>query len=75
MALDYNTSGQRWLDRVTAAEARSYLAAGHFLAGSMGPKVRAMIEFLEDRGGRGFITNPENLGRALAGRTGTHFEP
>jgi carbamate kinase len=41
----------------------------------MGPKVRAMIEFLEDRGGRGFITNPENLGRALAGRTGTQFEP
>ncbi len=75
VALDYNTSRQRSLDRVTAAEARRYLAAGHFLAGSMGPKVRAMIEFLEDRGGRGFITNPENLGRALGGRTGTQFEP
>jgi carbamate kinase len=78
VALDYNTSRQRPLDRMTASEARRYLAAGHFLAGSMGPKVRAMVDYLEgrgERGGRGLITSPENLGRALAGRTGTHFEP
>jgi len=75
VALGFNTPKQSWLEHVSAAEARRYLAEGHFLAGSMGPKVQAMVEFLDGGGRRGFITNPENLGRALAGRTGTHFEP
>ena len=74
VALGFNTPAQRWLDRVSAAEARRYLAEGHFLAGSMGPKVQAIVEFLEGGGRRGVITNPENLSRAVAGGTGTLFE-
>jgi len=37
----------------------------------MGPKIQAVIEFLEGGGGMGLITNPPNIGRALAGETGT----
>jgi carbamate kinase len=74
VALGFNTPAQRWLDRVTAAQARRYLAEGHFLAGSMGPKVQAIVEFLESGGKRGVITNPENLSRAAAGGAGTVFE-
>jgi carbamate kinase len=75
VALDFNTPRQRWLDRVTLSQARGYLDDGHFLAGSMGPKIAAMVGFLESGGSRGVVTNPDNLGRALAGATGTHFVP
>jgi len=37
----------------------------------MGPKIQAVIDFVERTGGRGLITDPENLTRALAGETGT----
>ena len=75
VALNYNKPGQRWLDRLTLAEAKQYLADGHFHQGSMGPKIEAIVSFLEHGGGRGLITNPENIGRALAGETGTWIVP
>ena len=75
VALNYNQPNQRWLDRLSLAEAREYLAAGHFLKGSMGPKIEAIISFLERGGQRALITNPENLGRALKGETGTWIVP
>jgi carbamate kinase len=71
VALNYNRPDQRWLDRLTLAEAKQYLAEGHFHKGSMGPKIEAIISFLERGGQQAVITNPENLGRALAGETGT----
>jgi carbamate kinase len=75
VALNYNQPTQRWLDRLTLAEAREYLAAGHFHKGSMGPKIEAIVSFLERGGQRALITNPENLGRALKGETGTWIVP
>jgi carbamate kinase len=75
VALNYNLPNQRWLDRLSLAEAREYLAAGHLHQGSMGPKIEAIISFLERGGQRALITNPENLGRALKGETGTWIVP
>ena len=75
VALNYNQPNQRWLDRLSLAEAHEYLAAGHFLKGSMGPKIEAIVSFLERGGQRALITNPENLGRALKGETGTWIVP
>ena len=61
---------------ITAAEARRLLREGQFPPGSMGPKIEAIIGFLEGGGDRrAIITNPPNLGRALAGATGTHIVP
>jgi len=75
VALRFNTPEQRWLDRLSLDEARRYYAAGEFAEGSMGPKIRAVIEFLEAGGGEGVITNPPNIARALSGATGTHILP
>ena len=74
-ALNYGQPDQRWLDRLTLEEARRYYGEGHFPPGSMGPKIRAIIEYLEAGGRRAIITDPENLERALRGETGTHIVP
>ena len=73
VALNFNTPDQRWLDQVTLADARRYLAEGHFAKGSMEPKVQAIIGYLENGGTQAIVTTPENIGRAMAGETGTHF--
>jgi carbamate kinase len=73
VAINFNTPQQRWLDRITLDDARRLYAENHFDPGSMGPKIRALIEFLEGGGTEGLVTNPPNLGRALAGATGTRI--
>jgi carbamate kinase len=75
VALNYGQPGQRWLDKMTLAEAEQYLAADHFAPGSMGPKIRASIKFLKEGGREALITSPENIERALAGETGTRIVP
>ncbi len=75
-ALHYRQPEQRWLDELTLAEAKTYLEEGtHFAKGSMSPKIKAIIGFLEGGGRHAIVTNPENIGRALKGETGTHFVP
>jgi carbamate kinase len=61
---------------MTLAEAKAYLAEGtHFAKGSMAPKIQAIIWFLENGGKQAIITNPENIGRAIKGETGTLIVP
>jgi carbamate kinase len=72
VALNFGKPDQKFLDRMTLAEAKQYLAEGtHFAKGSMAPKIQAVIWFLEGGGKQAIITNPENIGRALKGETGT----
>ncbi|HPS79790.1 MAG TPA: carbamate kinase [Thermoanaerobaculaceae bacterium] len=74
VAINFGKPNQQWLDRVSLADAKRYLAEGtHFAKGSMAPKVQALIWYLEAGGKHAIITNPENIGRALRGETGTHF--
>ena len=75
VALHYNKPNQQWLDRINLDEARRYQAEGHFAKGSMGPKIEAIIAFLERGGKQALITNPANIGKAMAGTTGTWIEP
>lgn len=75
VAINFNKPNQRWLDRLTVAEAKQYLADGHFHKGSMGPKIEAALQYLERGGKEAIITDPPNLSRALAGETGTHLVP
>ena len=76
VALNFGKPDQRWLDHLTLAEAKKYLAEGiHFAKGSMAPKIQAIIWFLENGGKQALITNPENIGRALRKETGTWVEP
>ena len=75
VAIRFGQPGQEWLDRISVAQAEAYAAEGHFGAGSMGPKIEALLSFVKGRpGGRGVITNAENIGRALHGETGTWIE-
>ncbi len=76
VALNFGKPDQRWIDRMTLSEAKAYLAEGtHFAKGSMAPKVQAIVWFLEAGGKQAIITNPENIGRALKGETGTWIVP
>jgi carbamate kinase len=75
VALNYGKPDQRWLNRLSLAEAKRLLAEGkHFAAGSMAPKIQAVIEYLERGGKKALITSPEALERAMAGGTGTWIE-
>jgi carbamate kinase len=71
VAINFNRPDRQWLDHMTVAEAKKHFADNQFDRGSMGPKIQAVIEFLEGGGSTGLITNPPNIGRALAGKTGT----
>jgi len=72
VAINFGKPDQQWLDRITLSEAKRFLAEGkHFAKGSMAPKIEAIIWFLEAGGNAAIITNPENIGRALKGETGT----
>ena len=75
VAIHYKKPEQKWLGHMTVAEAKQYMAEGHFLKGSMEPKIQAMLNYLDKGGKKGLITNPPNMVRALAGETGTVIEP
>lgn len=72
VAINFGKPDQKWLDKMTLSEAKKYMEEGiHFAKGSMAPKIQACIWFLEGGGKQALITNPENIGRALRGETGT----
>lgn len=73
VCLNYGEPCQTPLDHLTVAQAKEYLEQGHFPPGSMGPKIQAVIEFLERGGKEALITSPENLAKALRGETGTRI--
>lgn len=76
VAINFGKPEQKWLDKMTVAEAKAYLEEGtHFAKGSMAPKIQAIIWYLENGGKQALITNPENIGRALKGETGTWIVP
>ena len=76
VALNFAQPNQQWLERMTVSEAKRYSAEGHFPSGSMGPKIEAIVEFLEaNPQGKALITDPWNIGRALDGETGTWIVP
>lgn len=75
VALNFNTPDQVDLDCLSLSQARKYLAEGHFPPGSMGPKIQAIIWYLEKGGREALVTSPENIEQALAGETGTRFIP
>jgi carbamate kinase len=72
-ALHYGTAEQEFLRSMTLDEASGYLAAGHFLAGSMGPKVEAAVQFMRNHGKRAVITSIDGIEKAVAGEAGTEI--
>lgn len=73
--LNYNKPGQQELDKITLSEAERYLEQGHFLMGSMGPKIQAAIRFVKWSGKEAIITSLNRAIEAIEGKTGTHIVP
>ena len=72
VALDFGKPAQRWVDELSIEEAKRYLAEGsHFAEGSMAPKIRAAVWFVEQGGERALIASPDALEAALEGKAGT----
>jgi carbamate kinase len=71
VCLNYGKENQKELDHLTLAEAKQYTQEGHFAAGSMGPKINAIISYLEKGGKEAIITSPGKLAEALEGKNGT----
>ena len=75
VALNFGKPNQEWVSHMTLAELKQYLLEGtHFAKGSMEPKMKAIVWFLESGGKQAIVTDPENIGRALKGETGTLIE-
>jgi len=74
VALNFGKENEEWVSQFTLAEVKKYLAeGGHFAEGSMAPKMRAVVQYMEAGGKEALITNPQNLERAMAGETGTRI--
>jgi carbamate kinase len=73
VAIGFGTPRERFVDRLPLAEARRLLAAGEFPPGSMGPKVEAAVQFVEQGGAEAVITSLDRMADAIAGRAGTHI--
>ena len=75
VAINFNKPDQKWLDQLTVAEARKYLAEGQFAKGSMMPKIEAILKYMDQGGKKALITDPEHIKDALEGKTGTWILP
>ena len=73
--LHFNSPSEENSQTITVADAKKYLAEGHFAPGSMQPKIEAGIYFLEHGGREFIITHTEKALDGFEGRTGTHMVP
>ncbi len=71
--INFGKPDQKPLRRITVEEAEKYLKEGQFPAGSMGPKIKAAIEFLKSGGKEVIITSAKKLKSALDGKSGTRI--
>jgi carbamate kinase len=74
VAINFGKSDEKWLDQLSTAEARRYIAEGQFAKGSMLPKVEAALSFAESKPGRqALITLLEKAREGIEGKTGTRI--
>lgn len=73
VALNYGTGEEAALDEVDVDDLRLFASEGQFPAGSMGPKIDAVVGFVERGGPQAIITSAEKLAEALEGKAGTHI--
>lgn len=71
--LNFGKADEKAIDSVTEKELKNYINEGHFKPGSMLPKMKAVVSFLEKGGEKAIITCPEKIKEAVIGKTGTHI--
>ena len=74
VALNYGTADEKFLRQLDVQSAAGLVAEGHFAAGSMRPKVEAVVEFMRDGGRRAIITSIEAIKAAVKGQAGTEIK-
>lgn len=73
VCINFGKPNQQELKKITVEEMKQFVQENHFPAGSMLPKIEASLSFLEKRGKRVIITNPESLQDAINEIAGTHI--
>ena len=71
--INWSKSDQKMLRKVPLAEMDKYVKEGQFPAGSMGPKVEALMQFFKATGNRGIICQLDDIEKAIAGEAGTEI--
>jgi len=72
-AINWGKADQKMLRKVPLAEMEKYVKQGQFPAGSMGPKVEAVMQFTKATGNRGVICQLADIEKAIAGEAGTEI--
>jgi carbamate kinase len=72
-AINYRKPDEKWLRKITVAEAKKYMREGQFAKGSMEPKMLAAIRFIEWGGKRAIITSLDKAHDAIESKTGTEI--
>jgi carbamate kinase len=75
VCLNFGKPEEKSLDSMTLEETNKYLKEGHFAPGSMKPKMKAVIRYLEGGGKKAIITSPHNILDSLEGKSGTTITP
>ena len=71
--INWGQADQKMLRKVPLAEMEKYVQDGQFPAGSMGPKVEAVMQFFNATGNRGVICQLKDIEKAIAGEAGTEI--
>lgn len=72
-AISYGKPNQKMLRRTTLTQMKHYMQDGHFLTGSMKPKVEAIIQFFQKTENRAIICHLKDIEKALRGEEGTEI--
>ena len=75
VAVNYGKPDEEWLTTVTVSQLEEYYAQGHFPPGSMGPKVKAAIDFVKETGGTASIGDLQEAYKVYRRESGTHIIP
>jgi len=73
--LGFGTPEEKDLDKIDVTQAKRYLKEGHFLPGSMAPKILACLRFIEYGGEKAIIAALDKSWEAIQGQEGTHIIP
>jgi carbamate kinase len=73
VAINFKKENHQDLPKLSLHQAKKYLSEGHFPKGSMGPKIQAAINFLEQGGQKVIITSIDNAVEAIVNQTGTEI--
>ncbi|MBD3190006.1 MAG: carbamate kinase [Candidatus Heimdallarchaeota archaeon] len=71
--INYGQENQRPIEKVTTEAMKEFVEAGHFAKGSMKPKVKSSVRFVENGGELAIITSPDKAIKALKDETGTRI--